>query len=524
MKIFKITFTISLILFSFIIYGQKPVVKLSDKIKLKGSEQIEKCLLATPDGYFIKVGKSGGLFSDAEVFINKYSKKFALENTFKFELPKKNVTQLDILNIKNNMAMLSMDKNSKEDYVSYTFTPIHKDGTVGKNSNIAKFKYERRRDIPDYLISRSEDSTNLAFVAYVDNDNDEDIMSCFVSNFDNSFVQKWNKKVSLKRPQEVITILSTAVNNEGKVYVLYKEYEGDKAKESKKSKDKKNKPAYKLKVSIVSETKDENVTLDLKNFYLTNGTLEVLPDGNMGVFGLFSATKKLYTNGIFTLKINSKTDSVYQVSKKEFSEDDLAVLNDDDNTAKDKGEEGLNSKFKLIDVSYVKDGSSYVTMEENFSYTISSYNGRTYTSTTYYVSKDIIPIKLSPTGEIENIYAIPKRQSFANHNLYNSTIVLVNDEGYHAVYNDDIDNLKKDIGVKKKYISSLGDCVAVMTSISNDGKMKRVQLFEKDDTKAILMPGSSSKISNKEFFFFAAKSWGLFSGGADTRIGTITLP
>lgn len=521
-----VLFTFSLS-YNFII-AQSPIVKISDKIKLKNSEILDNYVVATNDAFFVKAYKQGGLFSSkVEYFLQKYDQKFNLIYSNKFEVGKKDAFAVNILNIKNNIALLTREENKKDDYLSYSFVPIGFDGKAGKPTNIAKFKFEKRKDAPEYSITRSQDSTLLAFVAYVDNNDNEDVLQCFVATFDHNLNAKWNKKVSLKKSQEVIQILSSSVNNEGKVYVLYKEYEGDKAKESKKSKEtKKDKPAYDIKLAILSEDdqNDEFITLDINNFYLTNASLKVLPDGNMGVFGLYSTTKKHFTNGIFTLRVDSKTDSVYQLSKKEFTEADLEILSDEKNTSKDKGEEGLDATFNLIDISYLADGGAYVTMEENYSYTVSNYVNRSWNYTTYYVSKDLIPIKLNSKGEIEDIYIIPKRQSFANNDSYNSSIVLVNDSGYHVVYNEDEDNLKKPIGEKKSFISSLGDCVAVMTSIDNSGKMKRVALFDKDNTKAVLMPKSSMKMNNRELFFIAARGWSLFSGGSDRRIGTITLP
>ena len=515
----------AIILFiSYSAVAQAPIVKISDKIKLKGSEVLDEHILTTEDGYYLKAIKySGGLFGrgKGEYFLQKYDKEFSNIFSNKFETSKEDIIAHDILNFKNNIVLIAKEENKKADYLAYSYVPLALDGKAGKPVPFGKFKYERKKDAPNTFHYRSQDSSLIAFFAYVDNNDDKDVMQAYVSISKSDLQPLWDKKISFKKPQEVIDIQSVSINNQGKVYIIYKEYEGKKAKESKD-----DRPAYKIKLLIIDEKSEasnqKEIILELKKDFLTSASSKVLPNGNIGIIGMYSATKKLYTNGVFSLKIDAETDSIFNVSKKEFSSEDLDILNDEDNTKRDKGEEGLTGNFKLIDISYLDDGSAYVTLEENYSYTVTNYNGRSWTYTTYYVSKDIIVIMVDGKGEIQTINTIPKRQRFAETTQYNSTIVVVNENGYHAIYNDDVDNLKKPIGEKKKYISSMKDCVAVMTSIDRNNKMKRISLFDKDDTRAVLMPQNSVKMNDYEIFFIALKS-GFFSG-TDRRIGTITLP
>lgn len=517
----KYIFLLSLLFFySNLMMAQAPLVKISDKIKLERKEAITGFLKQTDKGYFVKAAEYNiGMFSvKTNMFLQEYNKKFELVKSYDYESKNKNVQNIDIIELKNVMYLLSENKDSKNDFISYSFTDINQNGKLGTNKGIAKFKFERKKDIPTTSIIRSQDSTTLSFMAYVDTDDNKDLHSCFVSVFDDKMNERWNRKVSLKKPQEVIQVISSAVNNEGKVYILYKEYEGKKAKESKK-----NKPAYDLVLAIISDDKSPIIykTIDIKSFFVTNATIKVMPDGNIGMFGLSSPTKRGYTNGIFNFKIDQKTDSIFNVSQKEFSAEDLEMLDEEDNTKKDKGEEGLDSNIELIDISYLKDGSSYVTMEENYTYTVSSYNGRTWTTTTYYVSNDIVVIKVDPAGKIDYLTTIPKRQRFT-FDSYNSCVIIANEDGYNAIYNDDEDNLKKEQGKRKRYISSLKECVAVMTNIDNKGKKTRYELFNSDDTRAILLPSKSKKLNSNQVFFVAEKGASLFSS-SDRRVGTISL-
>jgi hypothetical protein len=505
----------------------KPIVTLSDKIKTKGGEYLSNHILSTADGHYIRAYKSG--FSSVKLCLHKYDNEFNLVFNNEFKPENKNEDALNFYNMKTKIGLLSMLKDKKSDLLTYKFTPVNLDGKVEKFITLGKFKFEKSKDEPTYNFTQSQDSSKSLFSFYVDNNDDELKLQVFLSVIDNDFKEVWNKKVSLKRPQEVIEILSAVVNNDGNAYLLIKEFEGDKAKESKKTK-KDERPAYKLKLIKVSgkaEETDKEFVLDIKNDFVVSAAMKVLQNGEIAVLGMFSTTKKKYTNGVFSLKINA-ADSIYNISKKEFSEEVLAALNEEDETSSHKDQEGLKEEFKFLDLSYKKDGSAMVILEENYEYTVSNYRGRagsfggSYSYTTYYVTKDVITLRLSPGGVVEKIHVIPKRQRFADINSYNSSLIMSTEEGTYIIFNDDKDNLAKPMGSKVKYISSMGDCVATSIFIDRNDKVTRTPLFSKEDTKAVFMPALSKRIGDKKVFFVAQKYGSLFSS-SDLRLGTIVF-
>ncbi len=515
-------------------YGQsKPTIAMSEKILSSDGYNIVNHVLSTADGHYLKALKTSAL-SSPKIALLKYDNAFNLVFTNELESENKKEEALNFYNMKSSIGLLSRVKDKKSDLLTYNFTSVNFDGDVENAITLGKFSFEKSKDMPTYTFTQSQDSSKSLFTFYVDNNDDKLKMQVFLSVININFGEVWHRKISLKRPQEVVEILSSAVNSAGNAYLLVKEYEGDKAKESKKTK-KDERPAYKLKLIKVTGNEGEGYkefVLDIKNDFVVNAAMKPLKNGEMAVLGLFSTTKKKYINGVFALKMNGM-DSIYNISKKVFSDDVLAALNEEDETSSHKDEEGLKDDFKFLDLSYKKDGSAMVVLEENYTYTRTNYNnnmrfgGNFYrnngfgtTTTTYYVTKDLITLRLNNAGEVEKIHVIPKRQEFANTNFFNSSLVLSSEEGTTILFNDDKDNLARPLGARVRYISSFADCVATSIFIDRNDTVTRTPLFDRGDTKAVFMPTLSKRIGDKKVFFIAQKSGSFFSS-ADLRIGTI---
>jgi hypothetical protein len=527
MKLFYLIFIkLFLILSAFSVNAQnEPVVKLSANLKLSKSEMMHDHVISTDKYHIVTSSKLRWGSRYPKLFLNKFNPQFNIVKSVEFEADRKNIYGLDAMNIGQQVYLLTMEKDSKNDKLKYFLVPFDENLNAGKPKKIADFGFEKRSDEPDFKVVYSQDSTLTAFIFYLDNNNKKDKFEMFISVMNKNSEEVWSKKVRMTKFQNVVEFLSATVNNEGNVYLIMKEYEGEKAKESKrveKGGDKVDKPAYEMMIyKLNGATEDKkDIKIELKNNFIANCNIKVLQNGDVNVLGLYSSSKKLLVNGVFSIKIHGGTDSIYQTTKKDFTKEDLDILADEDVTSKHKDEEGIGSKFDFLDFHTRKDGSSTVVMEENYSVTYTrSRAGGGVTTTTYYYTNEAIVINLSPGGEISNIAILPKKQSFADINLFNSSVVLFTEEGLHLVHLEDKDNLKKPYGKKVSRTSSFKDCVVVDIFLSNDGKATRTTLLTREDTKALFLPKISKKISSNEIFF-VAMSAGLFSAN-DQRVGII---
>lgn len=504
---------------------KSPEVMMSQNLKMSRSEFLNDHVISDSEGHIV-VSRQGFLGArNSTISLKRFNKKLNLEKELELKADQKNIYYLNAMNIGNKVYVLSQEKDAKNDKLKYFLVPFDNSLKAGKPKKIAEFVFEKRSDEPEYMVNYSQDSSMTSFVFFLDNNSKKENFEMFVTVINKENEKVWDNKVRVNKFQNVIQLLSSSVNNEGNVYLIMKEYEGEKAKESKKVEkgdDKIDKPAYEMKIYKLNglEENKKEIKIALKNSFIANCNIKVLPNGDMNVLGMYSSSKKLLVNGVFSIKLHGVTDSIYQSSKKDFTEQDLYVLSEEDVTKKNKGDEGIDSKFDFLDFHTRKDGSTTIVMEENYITVVATRSGNgAVTYTYYYHTNEAIVINLESSGEIRNIAILPKKQKFANVQYFNSSVVLFTDDGLHLVHLDDIDNFQKPYGEKVKRISSFKDCVAVDIFLKNDGTLERTLLMSREDTKAIILPKISKKISSNEIFFFAMNP--NFFSSKDNRVGII---
>ena len=519
---------LSLLLIAPPLTAQKTVVKISPEFKLPKNKAFQDHLWSDETGHYVYFEEmSNSLFganASGTVILEKYSPAFKLEYSKEFESDRKGVSSLGMRYFQGRFVWMLSETNKKEDYVRYSLLPIGLDGKQAKMKDLAKFKYEGRDDLPTISWEVSRDSSKLLFRATSDEDRDEEKFRMFLSVMDKNLDVLWSQKVTMPYSEERVEVIDALLKNDGSVYVLAKIYENDKAKESKKNK--KNKTVAAYDVALLQYTKDtkepKEYQLKLGDAFIRGGYLAVDKNGALKCAGFYANTRKGSTNGVFFLQLD-ENGAVQAANKKEFTASDLKVFGKE-NTDKDKsGDAGLESSFKFSEFLVRDDGSAVVVAEENYSYTVSNYNGRTWTYTTYYVSNDIIVFTIRPDGSVERISIIPKYQRGVNTDYFLSYVSMVHNDEVLFFYNEDEDNMKKPVNnPKPKLVSRFDECIAVMTTLGPDGNLTRKQLFEAKDVESLFVPKNSGPFGNDQLFFTSFKPRLLAK--SNFHIGTVTVP
>ena len=517
-RILLLSFTLLLALTT--LSAQKPVIKFSPEMKMPRDKDFRGHLYSDSSGHYIYFYEGR---SNVKMILEKYDQKFKQKFSKEFAAGNDNISSLGVSYFKGQFAWLVMERNSKEDFIRYALTPISLDGKASKPVTLAKFNYERRRDIPSIRWEPSQDTTKMMFSAMLDNNSDERDFETYVSVVDKDFNKVWEQKFKLPYTEEQVSASSWAVNDKGDVFLLAKVYEGNSNSESKRDKSKgKRVPNYNMRLFRFSQGTKEAVEfeLSLKDAFIKGATLEISKNGDVNCLGFFANERRGATRGVFLMRLSGADGSVSLANKRSFTEEDLDILGNS-NTQKDKdGEEGISDEFKFEQVVLSDDGSIFLTAEENFVVTRSYYNGRTWQTVTTYYSNDIVVVSINPAGEVTRLTLIPKRQAFGSP-TFESFATLVTPKAVHFFYNDDVDNLKKPFGSRPKYISSFRDCVATMTTLSGDAKPKRRELFGKDDVDQLFIPGDSHQYSANDMFFITMKFKIL--GKNEFRMGTVSV-
>lgn len=510
-------------------FAQKPTVSLSPEYKLPKNKVLNRHLHSDNSGhymYFSKYKKSlisiAGKSSE-KVILEKYDNEFKQVFSKEFVSSKKNIHSLGLKYFKDKFAWMLYEKNKKDDYLEFFLTPIDMKGNSGNPSSIAKFTYKKRKDFPGIAWQVSNDTTKILFIAESDRNDKTDKIETYISVLDNDFNKLWDKKVKLPYTQRKAHTYSWVIDNNGNVFFLCKIYDDNKRKES-KGKGRKKKPAYKIKLfKVAPDGTPEEYKLDLKNVFARGMGLKFDEDNNLACVGFYSDNKSAPLQGVFYSKIDGTSGELLFADKRRFTTKEIKSFGTK-NTSKDKKskDEGLDDEFRFQRIIFKKNGEILATAEENYSYTITStnYQGQM-TSTTYYVSNSIVTIEIANNGKVKQVSIIPKKQNFTTP-IYGYHSNIITEDQVYFVYNDDKDNLKKNITDpnKIKRISSTKHCIAVLTVLDEKGKMNRKQLFTKKEAKSLLMPNKSSQISGERLFFFTVKPK-VFKN--TLRFGTISL-
>ncbi len=523
---------ILLFLCSSLAMAQKSKVSLSPEYKLPRNKVLQGHLHSDNSGHYMYFTESKGLMGrgSSTFILEKYDNKFKNVFSKEFKTDKKNISGSSIKYFKNKFAWLLTEKNTKKDYLEYFLTPISMKGKSSKPNSIAKFKYESRSDMPSVRWEMSQDTSSVLFIAESDRDKKKENYEAFVSVIDNDLNKVWSKKVKLPYSQKRVDASSWELTKDGTVYFVAKIYEDNKTKESKSKRKKKGKrgkvPAYDIVIYSLDATMDKpkKHNLKLKDAFVKGVKLEVDQGNDLNCVGFFGDSRKGPTQGVFYLKLAKEDGSTMFANKRRFTPKELTAFGDK-NVSKDRKskDSGLDNTFVFRDIITLDNGEMFATAEENYTYTVTSTSSRGVTTTrTYYVSNSIVVINIGKEGKVKNVGIIPKRQTMGTP-IFGSYAMIQSGDELYFVYNDDKDNLRKNITDpdKIKRISSGRDCVAVLTTLSGKGKMNRKQLFTKKEAKTLLMPRRSAQISDNELFFFNSKPKML--GQSKFRFGIIKM-
>ncbi len=501
----KIFFLLLFIGFSLPSFAQY-TVKFSPEYKLAKRKSLQGHLHSNSTGHYMYFKE---LKPKSPLIFEKYDSKFKQVYSKEFVTNKKNIYSLSMKYFKDKFAWLQAERNKSDDYIQYYITPIDMNGKASKPKKIARFVYKTKKDYPTSRWYISKDTTKFLFMADTDRNNKKENYEAYVSILDNDFNKLYDKKIKLPYSEKRVDIESVTVTELGEVFFVAKIYEDNKKKESRRGKGNKRAPAYDMKLYKIDKDTDKTQAFELKleDAFVKGIKLEVDNSDDIACVGFYGDSKNGPLQGVFYLKLSSKDGNIEFANKRRFTPKELDAFGKK-GTTKDKksNDVGLNSRFVFNKILIQDNGEIFVSAEENYSYTVtsSSQNG-TYT-TTYYVSNSIVVINIGSDGVVSNVTLIPKKQKMQS-TTYQKYATLKSKDKIYFVYNDDKDNLKRNITDPDKYkrVSSAKDCIAVMTTIDKNGKIKKKELFNKKEAKSLLMPSRSSQISENELFFFNSK-------------------
>jgi hypothetical protein len=237
---------------------------------------------------------------------------------------------------------------------------------------------------------------------------------------------------------------SAVVGDDGYVYSLV--HVGPESRAEKKEKKSKGEASWFFKIIGINvnepDSKPFEYDLIFKNKGILKATLEITNSGELICAGTYSELTKKGNiddfDGIFYAKLNPKTGEVISDNQRKLDRATVEFMTSKRNAKKD---EGVSTSFKLRGYEVMENNTSNLILEEDYWYAVTTYNGKTTTTTYHYISKAILIANIAADGEINWIKHIPKFQHTVNDDgIFNSFTYFKDKNDLKFVFADNSNN------------------------------------------------------------------------------------
>jgi|GEM_PF-1513928 len=467
----------------------------------------------------------GGLFSGARKItpiLVRYSDKLSELNVRKYEVDEDNMQFNTLLSVKGKLYMFTnrYDKESKSTTFYCQALDITTLNPVGKVITLGSFDAINKSSQSTVGYELSQDSSKILLFGlspYSKKDNEKYYMAVY----DNDMKKIWENTVELPYRDKYVTVFDKLVTNEGKVAIVIKHYDQEVSRES-ISQDGERVPSYKTKFIVFDDSKSKPVEyiLNINNKYVH--TLQVTDDNanNLVLFGLYKERYNGYVSGFFVTTIDKTTKEATTKKMAAFPEELVEQVKKDKQGSDKERDPGFGPQFRLVDIVDRNDKSKDYLIEyssEVYHPASSYYNGRTTVYTpAYWVYRygDIIDICTKANGSTV-MTRIPKLQASTNIRMYSNFKALPYKDKLLLFYNDDKDNIDRDITKKPDDVDKFHKSVFTMSVIDSKGALTRSVILDHRDMKLVTAVRECRKIDDHRIGLYAQRTGGLFTSAKD---------
>ena len=452
--------------------------------------------------------------------ITRFSPQLAEQANNTITVNEENVKFSSFFSAKNSLHFLTRIYDKKNRYTTYYCQPLDILTLKPKGANITLGSYDAKKESEQTDISYqlSKDSSRVLMFGVAPYDKKE-TEKYSMTVFDYDMKKIWSNVVELPYKDKYVDILSQLVTNDGRVGIIIKHYDRETLDEWVRVKGEKV-PSYSIKLLLYSsETpKPSEFIVNPGKFIHSIDLAEETVD-DITMFGLFTSKAEGNVDGFFTVNLNKNTKKVSKASLNSFPQALLELIGNDKQGSDSKRDPGLGGYFSFKQLITRENGDKDYLLE--LSYLVNTVNkyGQVIGTTHYY--GNIIDINIKENGIIA-ITRIPKLQVSARGTSYLGFEALPYKDKLLIFYNDDIDNIEKDINKKPEPLKfGRENANFVMATISPDGHINRKVLIDKTQTKFTVATRSSFRIGQRKIALYSMKG-GLLSATKD-MIGTLDV-
>ena len=231
--------------------------------------------------------------------------------------------------------------------------------------------------------------------------------------YDKSLKSFWNKEVKMPYTEKKMNNLDYVVDKKGNGYVVAMIYDDNTTDE----KDEDGNPNYSIEILKITATSKDVIKypVALPDKFVQTLWIYENPKGYMVCGGFYNKGKKgKNADGILLFRM-TEDGKISDVATYEIP---LEILNQyasgrtqRKNERKDEKEKAEFENLKLREIFFGKDGSMLLVSEQNFIKVHTSYtNGRSSSYTTYHYN-DLLVTRINPSGKLDWMKKLPKRQT-----------------------------------------------------------------------------------------------------------------
>jgi hypothetical protein len=532
----KIVLAIGLFSIAVLSNAQKATITWGEISK---KETVFQQMIAGSDGEIIKLSsevKGGGvsLFgfggggATYTPVLTKYDNKFNDIKSNTFAADEKGTRMNGFLRIKNLIYLMGNKYDKETKSTSYFAQPINVN-TLNTEGGLVNFgSFEARgggwfsgpsESIVKFISSK--DSSKLlvfALTPYNKKENEKYYMAVY----DDNMKKLWEKTVELPYLDKFVMMYDYFVTNQGEVGVLFKHYDQEVKKESVKV-DGARVPAYKTKLLIYNKTttKPVEMVFNLNDKFVHDIDLTTDATDNLTMFGTYKIKESGHVNGYFISTIDRKTNSVSLKKMDAFPQELIELLDEDDQGSKKEKDPGLQTWFRLKHNGLRENGSlDYVL--EFYRMTEHTRTDSRGSSRTYYTYEygDIIVINVNSAGK-STFVRIPKMQYSTDFTAASGFVTLTYKNKLYFFYNDDKDNIIRDLAKKPESCTRFGKSSFVMTTVDEKGAFTREELFTNKDLAVTNCTIFCGVLSKNKISLYAQKIDAL--SGSKDMLGCLEL-
>jgi hypothetical protein len=501
--------------------AQKFDVKWGEKAKLFKNDYSDAVEVSKGNSIVLHIVSKAGMFQSGKTkyFLKLVDKEYEPITETEIEFEQSYVSDVHFEKFKNAIYLFYSGYNKSDKTTSSYAVKIDPvKATMGKTTTLGTFESDKMSDQADISIQVSNDSSKIMVFAEGPERKKEN-KKYFIGVFDNELNKIWKREVELPIQEKYIYIYDKDFTDDGNVYVALKHYDKEVTKQSVREEGKKV-PSYVYKLIKYNEKEDKEIKFDLSNNFIQGTKIIYNNQGLLSIAGLYKKKHNGNITGVFYTTLNPKTNEISNKKMVDFDAEIIRLIDKDGFGSDKESDPGLDPEFRINFIINRDNGSVDLVCEyyQLIIYTTTTQRGGTQTTYRYQYG-DILNTNISKDGKI-TFTRVPKNQKFSNYNAFMGYYALPYKDKLVLIYNDDKDNVDRDLEKKPDDVMKFNKSALVAATIDSKGNLTREAIADNDDEDYVPGPRFMKKSSATKYLI-TADLLKIFK--RKTRIGTIEI-